>query len=94
MITADKGTRFSHAAFKPWCSNVKAIDTTAAGDAFNGAFATGLMLGKSPAESARFASAAAAISTTRPGAQPSMASLEETEELLKRFRPESVAEKK
>jgi ribokinase len=73
---------------------VKAIDTTAAGDAFNGAFATGLMLGKSPAESARFASAAAAISTTRPGAQPSMASLEETEELLKRPRPESVADTK
>jgi ribokinase len=61
---------------------VKAIDTTAAGDAFNGAFATGLMLGKSPVESARFAAAAAAISVTRPGAQPSMASREETEALL------------
>jgi ribokinase len=63
---------------------VKAIDTTAAGDAFNGAFATGLMLGKDPVESARFASAAAAISVTRPGAQSSMASLEETEALLHR----------
>jgi sugar/nucleoside kinase (ribokinase family) len=61
---------------------VRAIDTTAAGDAFNGAFATGLMLGKDPVESARFASAAAAISVTRPGVQPSMPSLEETEAFI------------
>jgi len=61
---------------------VTAVDTTAAGDAFNGAFATGLMLGKDPAESARFASAAAAISVTRHGAQVSMASRQETEALL------------
>ena len=61
---------------------VHAVDSTAAGDAFNGAFATGLMLGKSPLESARFASAAAAISVTRAGAQPSMPTLEEVENLL------------
>jgi ribokinase len=70
---------------------VRAIDTTAAGDAFNGAFATGLMLGKDPAESARFAAAAAAISVTRQGAQPSMASLEETEALLERFSAERIS---
>ena len=39
---------------------VNAVDTTAAGDAFNGAFAVGLLLGKTPVESARFAIAAAA----------------------------------
>jgi ribokinase len=61
---------------------VKATDTTAAGDAFNGGFATGLMLGKSPLESARFASAVAAISVTRSGAQPSMPSMAETEAFL------------
>ena len=61
---------------------VHAVDTTAAGDAFNGAFATGLMLGKSPLESAQFASAAAAISVTRAGAQPSMPSMNEVEQLL------------
>ncbi len=61
---------------------VKAIDTTAAGDCFNGAFAVGLMMGKNKLESARFATAAAAISVTRPGAQPSMPSLKEVEQLL------------
>ena len=64
--------------------SVKAVDTTAAGDAFNGAFATGLMIGKNPVESARFASAAAALSVTRSGAQPSMAKLAEVEEMLGR----------
>jgi ribokinase len=59
-----------------------AVDTTAAGDAFNGGFATGLMLGKSPAESARFASAVAGISVTRSGAQPSMPSMTEVERFL------------
>ena len=61
---------------------VNAVDTTAAGDAFNGAFAVGLLLGKSPIESARFAIAAAALSVTRAGAQPSMPVLREVEELL------------
>jgi ribokinase len=62
---------------------VDAVDSTAAGDAFNGAFAVGLMLGMQPGESARFACAAAAISVTRRGAQPSMPSREEVEALLK-----------
>jgi len=62
---------------------VHAVDTTAAGDAFNGAFAAALMLGNPPAESARFAAAAAAISVTRPGAQPSMPTLREVQEFLK-----------
>jgi ribokinase len=61
---------------------VKAVDTTAAGDAFNGAFAVALLLGKTPIESARFATAAAALSVTRAGAQPSMPTLKEVEQLL------------
>jgi ribokinase len=52
--------------------SVEAVDTTAAGDAFNGAFATALMNGLEPLESASWASAVAAISVTRPGAQASM----------------------
>ncbi len=62
---------------------VNAIDTTAAGDAFNGAFAVGLLLGKDPTESTRFAVAAAALSVTRSGAQPSMPVLKEVEQLLR-----------
>jgi ribokinase len=62
---------------------LRAVDTTAAGDAFNGGFATALMLGKSPAESARFACAVAGISVTRRGAQPSMPGMSEVESFLK-----------
>jgi ribokinase len=62
--------------------NLCAVDTTAAGNAFNGGFATGLMLGKSPEESARFASAVAGILVTRRGAQPSMPTMAEADDLL------------
>jgi ribokinase len=51
---------------------VRAVDATAAGDAFNGALAVALREGKSILEAARFASAAAAFSVTRAGAQPSL----------------------
>lgn len=51
---------------------VNAIDTVAAGDCFNGAFAVALLEGKDPLEAARFACAASAISVTRRGAQASM----------------------
>jgi ribokinase len=52
--------------------SVNPVDTTAAGDAFNAAFAVGLMRGSTVTRSAIFASAVAAISVTRYGAQPSM----------------------
>ncbi len=61
---------------------VQAVDTTAAGDAFNGAFATALMLGQSDEEAARFAAAAAAVSVTRSGAQSSMPTLVEVQQML------------
>jgi ribokinase len=57
--------------------SVDAVDTTAAGDAFNAGFAVGLMRGFTVARSAVFASAVAAISVTRHGAQPSMPTLAE-----------------
>jgi ribokinase len=50
---------------------VDAVDTTAAGDVFNGALAAALIEGRSVIDAARFASAAAAISVTRPGARES-----------------------
>lgn len=61
---------------------VQAVDTTAAGDAFNGGFAYALTQGQVPAEAARFACAVAAVSVTRAGAQPSMPTLEEVTKLL------------
>jgi ribokinase len=61
---------------------VTAVDTTAAGDAFNGALATALA-GRDPLPDAlRFASAAAAITCTRRGAQPSLPTRPEVERLL------------
>jgi len=51
---------------------VKAVDATAAGDAFNGALAVGLAEGLTLKEAAAFAVKAAAISVTRAGAQPSL----------------------
>jgi ribokinase len=65
---------------------VDAIDTTAAGDAFNAGFATALMLGESPLDSAVFAAAVAAISVTRKGAQPSMPSMAEVKDFMRKPR--------
>ncbi len=63
--------------------SVRAVDTTAAGDAFNGAFAVALLNGQDPLSSASWASAVAAISVTRPGAQSSMPTLAEVDRFLK-----------
>jgi ribokinase len=67
-----------------WVSafKVKAIDTVGAGDCFNGAFAVALLEGLDPFAAARFASAAAAISVTRNGAQASMPARAEVDEFL------------
>ena len=65
---------------------VQAVDTTAAGDAFNGAFAVALAEGQTVAEAAVFANASAAISVTRAGAQASLASRDEVVEFLERMR--------
>ncbi|MXN89121.1 ribokinase [Pasteurella canis] len=62
---------------------VEAKDTTAAGDTFNGALMTALLEDKPLAEAIRFAHAAAAISVTRQGAQPSIPTREETLNFLK-----------
>ena len=61
---------------------VKAIDTTAAGDTFNGALVTRWLEGKPIRDAIRFAHAAAAISVTRPGAQPSVPTRQEVDTFL------------
>jgi ribokinase len=58
------------------------VETTGAGDAFNGAFATALAEGRDPVEAVRFGCACAAISVTRKGTAPSMPTLAEIEALL------------
>ncbi len=61
---------------------VKPVDTTAAGDTFNGALAVGLAEGMLLGDAVRFANAAGAISVTRIGAQPSAPMRKEIEKLL------------
>jgi ribokinase len=58
------------------------VDTTAAGDAFNGGLAVALAEGRPLLEAARFANAAAALATTKMGAQPSLAGRDDIEKLL------------
>lgn len=57
-------------------------ETTGAGDAFNGGFATALALGMAPLDAVRFGTATAAISVTRPGTAPSMPARHEIDALL------------
>jgi ribokinase len=65
---------------------VKAVDSTAAGDVFNGALAVALAEGKTVLDAVRFANAAAALSVTRPGAQPSAPTRADIEKFLGRRR--------
>ncbi len=51
---------------------VAAIDTTAAGDTFTAALTVALVEGEPPADALRFACAAGAAATLKPGAQPSL----------------------
>ena len=60
------------------------VETTGAGDAFNGGFAAALSRGEDPVQAVIYGSAVAGISVTRPGTAPSMPNREEVEELLAR----------
>lgn len=61
---------------------VQAVDTVAAGDAFVGAFATGISENLGVDAAVRLGNATAAISVTRHGAQPSLPRREEVNEFL------------
>ena len=61
---------------------VNAIDTVAAGDAFNGGLAVALSEGKPLAEAIRWGAAAGALATTKPGASSAMPTRAELEQLL------------
>ena len=61
---------------------VEAVDTVAAGDAFNGALAVAIAEGRDLEAAMRQAMAAGALAVTKPGAQDSMPSRREVEALL------------
>ena len=61
---------------------VNVVDTTAAGDAFIGGFATALLGDKSLEEAVRYGCACGALATTKFGAQPSLPTKEEVERFM------------
>ncbi|WP_375104836.1 ribokinase [Paenibacillus sp. RS8] len=65
---------------------VKAIDTVAAGDSFNGALAQQLVLGKTLEETVSFANAVGALAVGKEGAIPSLPQLSEVEQFLNMYR--------
>ena len=76
LLMSEEGEEFLPA------NKVKAVDTTAAGDCFTGAFAVAISQGKSEKDAIAFAQKASAIAVTRSGAQSSVPSLEEVLESL------------
>ena len=84
VTLGERGAYASSREFEGLVPAFKAVpvDTTAAGDVFNGALAVALAENRPLAEAVRFAQAAAAISVTRPGAQPSAPTRAEIEVLL------------
>ena len=67
--------------------DVDAVDSVAAGDAFNGALAVSLAQGKDLEEAVTVASAAGALAVTRTGAQDSMPERQQVEDLMRSQRP-------
>lgn len=61
---------------------VQVVDTTGAGDTFNGSFAYALSVGQKFASALRFAGVAASLSTTAPGAQGGMPTLAAVQTVL------------
>ena len=78
LVTSDQVTHVPAITAGP------VVETTGAGDAFNGGFAVGLSEGMDPVEAVRFGAATAGISVTRPGTAPSMPERAEIDALLAR----------
>ena len=79
VLVADDGVQDQIPAHQ-----VPVVDTTAAGDAFAGAFAVALQEGLSTREAAKWGNAAGALAVTRPGAQPSLPTRQELLNFLDR----------
>ena len=65
---------------------VKVVDTTGAGDAFNGGLATALAEGQDIVQAVAFANATGALSVTKVGTAPAMPYRDEIEHLLQSIR--------
>jgi len=74
----------SQSAMVPAFKAGPVVETTGAGDAFNGGFAAALADGASAFDAARFGSAVAGISVTRAGTAPSMPNRDEVDTLLRK----------
>lgn len=72
IVTAERATHFP-------ASKVKAVDPTAAGDAFTAALTVKLAMGEKIEDAIRYANLAGALAATKPGAQPSLPTREEVE---------------
>jgi len=88
LITLGEAGALYHTAQEsilvPAFSAGKVVETTGAGDAFNGGFAAALAAGRPPRDAVRFGCATAGIAVTRPGTAPAMPRLSEIEALLAR----------
>ncbi|MFM2281872.1 MAG: hypothetical protein RLZZ444_4103, partial [Pseudomonadota bacterium] len=85
ITLGDKGALYRTATASvhvPVFSVGKVIDTTGAGDAFNGGFAAALAEGMDPIDAVRFGAALAGISVTRAGTAPAMPTRAEIDALL------------
>ena len=68
--------------YRPGVERVEAVDPTAAGDSFTGAFCTAVCMGMSEEKAMEFANYAAAVTVSRMGAQPSLPGLDEVRKLM------------
>lgn len=82
VTMGEQGAYLSGHGLIPPVSAGPVVETTGAGDAFNGAFAAALSEEKSPVEAVQYGCATAGISVTRAGTAPSMPSRDEVETLL------------
>ena len=85
VTLGEKGAMFVDNTGVKWIPShsISVVDTTAAGDAFVGAFAFALAEGKSTFEAVNWANAAGALATTKLGAQPSLPTYQSVAEFLK-----------
>ncbi|MEM1075567.1 MAG: ribokinase [Pseudomonadota bacterium] len=82
VTLGERGAYLDGHGLVPAVSSGAVVETTGAGDAFNGAFAAALSEGKHAEEAVRYGCATAGISVTRTGTAPSMPTRSEVEALL------------